>query len=130
MAKSPKSAPKQAESPSDLSFTGAVEQAKASVERGAAMLDACIAKVSSMLEGEEYDDRLASHLAWCLDKQSRALATLRSFGEKVKTQSLELTEEQRMRAIAKYIATSIPVTKREYFRSLLDADIPDIELVS
>lgn len=106
-----------------------LEKSKAAIERGVAMLDACVAQVSEMLKSGEYDSKLASHLAWVLDKQANAMADLRRFGERVKTQSLELTPEQQERAVAKFIQ-GLPVTRRAHFKSLLDDQIDDIELVS
>ena len=132
MPRKPKSVPKPAETPPEPqpeNLSAMLEKAKGAVERGVAMLDACIKQVSEMLKSGEYDSKLASHLAWVLDKQANAMADLRRFGEKVKTQSLELTPEQRLRAVAKVIQT-LPVTQRENFKRIIDEPISDIELVA
>src|SRR5688500_4525754 len=97
-----------------------LEKSKAAIERGVAMLDLCVKQVSKMLEpGEDgevtYDSKLASHLAWVLDKQANAMADLRRFGERVKTQSLELTPEQQRRAVMKFVQQQ-PATVRAEMR--------------
>ncbi len=132
MPRKPKPAKSASETPSNPpaeTLSALLAKAKSAVERGSEMLDACIAQVSEMLKAGEYDSKLASHLAWVLDKQAGAMADLRRFGERVKTQSLDLTPEQRERAVAKFIS-SLPITRRSHFRSLLDEQIDDIELVS
>lgn len=106
-----------------------LEKERAASDRGLEMLDRCIAEVEQMLASGEYDSKLASHLAWILDKRTQAVSKLRQFGERVKTQSLELTPEQRMRAVAKFIST-LPVTQIETFRALLDNPPTDIELIA
>lgn len=93
------------------------------------MLDRCIADTERMLQSGAYDSKVASHLAWILDKRTQSVSKLRQFGERVKTQSLELTPEQQRRAVAKYIQ-QLPATVRDEFRALLDAPIADIELIA
>lgn len=112
-----------------------IDQQRQAAEAAAEALKRCIDQVNAMLtaaaeDGAKYDDRMASHLGYLADKHAQSLAKLRSFGEKVKTQSLELTPEQREMAIAAYIRR-LPVTRREHFRKLLD-DLDDskIQLVS
>lgn len=92
------------------------------------MLDRCIAETERMLESGEYDSKVASHLAWVLDKRSQSVAKLRQFGERVKTQSAELTPDQQVRAVAKFIQLQ-PEAVRTKMRTLLDAPIDDIEII-
>ncbi len=125
---------KQPNKASGTTLSSLLEQEKAALEKGISALDRCIALVDEMLKaaaesGEGYNDRLVSHLAWLIKGRADSLAKLRQFGERVKTQSLELTPEQQRRAVIKFVQTQ-PVTLRLEIRRLLDDDISDIELVA
>lgn len=115
--------------PDPTTLSGLIERERSASESGIAMLDRCIAETERMLASGEYDSKVASHLAWILDKRTQSVSKLRQFGERVKTQSSELTPEQQRRAVAKFIQ-NLPATVRDEFRALLDTPINDIELIS
>lgn len=98
------------------------------LDRGIAMLDMAIEQTRLMLNSGTFDLKISSHLAWVLKQRADVIAKLRTFGEKVKTQSADLTPEQQRRAIAKFIQ-SMPDTVVAEFRTLLDARIEDISLI-
>lgn len=122
------------EQPEVTTLASLLDKERRALERGVATLDRVIALVEEMLakaaeSKEDFNDRLSSHLAWLIKGRADSLAKLRQFGEKVKTQSLELTPEQQRRAVFKFIQGQ-PVTVREECRRLLEEPIEDIELVS
>lgn len=105
-----------------------LENERVASEAGIQMLDRCIAAVQSMLEVGSYDRDTASHLAWMLSSRTSSLERLRKFGERVKTQTTQLSPEQRLRALAKLIQ-SMGVQERRHLRDLIDQAIDDINLL-
>jgi hypothetical protein len=111
-----------------FSITDLLYTERRASEEGIAMLDSCIAAVKSTMDGKKYDTQLSEHLAALIDKRAQIVAKLRQWGERVKTQSSELSDAETRRALAKFIAT-LPAAVVAEFRALLDQRIEDIQLV-
>lgn len=94
---------------------GAVE----SIQDAMAQLQVCTRKVSAMLEGGEYDDRLASHLSWLTRNMTGNLDAMRKqeSAERMRLKSMTRAEEVEL---VKVWLDELPEQERAEIRAHLD----------
>lgn len=102
------------------SATRLLETARASLASGVEALDRCIAEVNHRLAtAENYDLRLASHLAWITKHAAGLVDALRKLEKHDAAQADAMPPEERDRMVADYL-TELPVERRASFRQLLE----------
>ena len=121
MAKSPKNTPTSEVSPPLPEELDLLERSKVSVEQGLDVLHAVMDRVKAMLTDPniQYDDRLASHYAWLLSHQVKALDAARKIDAHYHRYAKTASAEERDALVVKYLR-DLPKARRAAIRSLLE----------
>lgn len=109
-------------------LSGLIDAERVAAEAAIATLNECIALVRGRVKTGGYLPEEGRQLTQLTAAVGGSMEKLRKFGDGVRTQSLRLTPEQQMRAIAKYIQT-LASAQQKKLRALLDERIADVTLV-
>lgn len=105
-----------------------IEAERRSIEGAMATLSDLVSLVTERIKSGGFVPAEGTQLIQLTAAISSSMERLRKFGDGVRTQSLRLTPEQQMRAIAKYIQT-LASAQQKKLRALLDERIADVTLV-
>lgn len=123
MAKSkPKTTKTQPQKPKTDNWSAAktLIQGQKTLAKGVEIIDACLDRCRTMLaEGEEYDDKLASHVAWVTKYMAGSLSELRQLEKHEQRMVDDMTPEELHRVVVAYVHELDP-DGRQVFRELLD----------
>jgi hypothetical protein len=102
-----------------------LERARTAVGKGVDMMDACVERVSKMLDEDhaagKYDSKLGSHLAYLVEHVSRAMGELRKLEKHDADAVKKMSPEERDALVMAY-AIDLPRDRWEDFKARVDAE--------
>lgn len=98
----------------------ALEKARGTVDRAVSALDRCVTRVADTLDAaDDYDPKLASHLAYLTEHATSVLDGLRKLEKHDKDAVKAMTVDERDDLLKAHIAT-MPIDRRKALRAWLD----------
>src|SRR5688572_21714982 len=94
---------------------------RATIARACDTLDACVARVTEILDSSQaYDSKMASHLAYLLEHGSRALGEIRKLEAHDRASLDKAPPEERDQIVKDYVS-ALPRERLQEFRAFVES---------